>query len=62
MKEHDEAYKELSEIIHKNFYRHNSKFKEELLAALKQKTGNENVGILCSYIIDNAIITKSHKI
>jgi len=47
------ACQELIDIVNKNFYRHNQKYKEELLTALKQKTGSENVSIFISYIIDH---------
>lgn len=48
-----EEFQELEREITKTYYRFNPQFKQEFLAALKHKTGNNNVGILCTYIMNN---------
>ena len=53
VKENEETFEELVDILNKNYYRHNSQFIQELLISLKCKTGNDNLGILCQSIIDN---------
>lgn len=61
MNEHRDEFKEfkdLVKIIDKNYYRHNAQFTHEFINSLRGKTGNDNIGIFCMYIIDNIL---SHK-
>lgn len=45
------VYSELVKIIH-NHYVDNELFRSELLKALYEKTGNNNLGLLCEHVID----------
>ena len=52
-----EVQQELKKII-KNHYVNNPIFRSELCKVLCEKTGNNNLGIICEHIIDEQL---SHK-
>lgn len=61
MEDTKKAVEEFTKIIREDYCSHNPAFKEELLQALKRKTGNDNIGMLCTYIIDCTLSQKIKK-